>query len=80
MAKYQLEQWQLKSWQSPTRWYSAELIQTLWGSWCVRQRWGGRSNARGNGQSVEVESYEEGVMVLEKTAKRRQQRGYEEVN
>ncbi len=76
MQRYRLEDWQHRHWQTSQRWYSADLTQDLFGQWQVRTSWGGRFNRIAGEQSKTVEGPEEGVKLLQATAKRRQQRGY----
>lgn len=76
MRRYQPELWQSHRWQTDTRYYMAEISQDLWGHWLIRREWGGRTNARGNAQSLSVASYEEALVLLNATFQRRAQRGY----
>ena len=78
MLAYQPDRWQYRRWKTDSRWYVAELVQDLWGNWLVRQSWGSRFSDQGNGRSLEVSSYAEGLELLERTAKRRLQHGYYE--
>lgn len=73
---YQLEQWLSHRWQSDTRYYTAEVIQDLFGTWIFRCGWGGLSNRKGNHQEKALTSYDEGLVLLKETNKRRQERGY----
>ncbi len=75
---YRLDLWQRRRWETDSRWYVAELVQDLWGNWRVRQSWGSRFSDQGNGRSLEVSSYAEGLELMERTGKRRMQRGYRE--
>ena len=76
MPSYQPEHWQSRRWQTDSRWYVVELVQDLWGNWQVRRSWGGRFNRIAGEQSKSVSGPEEGAEILQRTAKRRQQRGY----
>ena len=76
MPCYQPEHWQSRCWQTDSRWYVVELVQDLWGNWQVRRSWGGRFNRITGKQSKSVSGPEEGAEILQRTAKRRQQRGY----
>lgn len=39
---YDFNHWQIFEWESQTRYYRAEIKQTLFGDWCVVCTWGGR--------------------------------------
>ena len=77
MPPYQLDDWRIQRFESPTRWYVAELMQDLWGQWVIRKSWGGRHNAMGNSQTEPVESYEAGLERMARLAKERARRGYD---
>lgn len=61
---------------SEDRIYRAVLQQDLFSDWVVMQSWGGRYNQRGGGQTVPVQSFEEGCVLLQSIARRRVNRGY----
>jgi hypothetical protein len=62
---------------SDTRIYNAVLCQDLFEQWMVIQSWGGRGNLRGGGKITHVDSFEDGLAMLEAITKRREQHGYQ---
>lgn len=76
MPSYSPDQWQRCYWQTDSRYYLAEVTQDIFGQWLVCRRWGSRTSARGNEQTIPTLNYNEALKFLEATAKRRKQRGY----
>lgn len=72
----EIGQWATHRWQTSQRYYIAEIMQDLWGNWLLRRSWGGLGSRRGSNLTVPAESYEQALMLLADTAKRRQARGY----
>jgi hypothetical protein len=62
---------------SDTRIYNAVLCQDLFEQWMVIQSWGGKGNLRGGGKTTHVDSFEDGLAMLEAITKRREQHGYQ---
>lgn len=56
--------------------YSVLLDQDLLGDWTVMQSWGGKGSRRGGGKITPVRSFEAGLQLLQKIARRREQHGY----
>jgi hypothetical protein len=52
------------------------LIQDLFDQWMVIQSWGGKGNLRGGGKTTHVDSFEDGLAMLEAITKRRERHGY----
>lgn len=77
MPTYSPERWQRHSWQTDSRYYMAEVTQDLFGQWQLHRIWGSRTTARGGEQRLTTASYEEALHLLQVTAKRRRQRGYQ---
>lgn len=73
---YEFNHWRIYEWESETRYYRAEVKQTLFGDWCVFCAWGGRTNRLGNCKTVYVENPYEAEKIVGELAKRRQRRGY----
>ncbi|MBW4635823.1 MAG: WGR domain-containing protein [Iphinoe sp. HA4291-MV1] len=68
--------WKAWRWQTDSRFYTAEIVQDLFGDWVVRLGWGGLHNRSGNTSSILAASYLEAQDIVEKIRKRRLQRGY----
>ena len=62
-----------------TRFYTAVLDRDLFGQWTVTRSWGSTRNGQGGGRVTVVESFEAGVVVLQKVCRRRVGQGYREV-
>ena len=73
---YDLERWRTYEWESETRYYRAQIKQTLFGDWCVVCTWGGRNNRLGSGKTLYAASLDEAKEMVRAIAKRRQRRGY----
>jgi len=63
-------------WQTPTRHYSVELRQDLFGTWVLTRAWGSRSSRRGSGSTTPAADQEAGRAMVAAEARRRTQRGY----
>lgn len=74
---YSIHQWVVQRWHSPTRYYTAEIIQDFFGCWILRCGWGGLHNRKGNFKEEALPSYQEALMVMHKIGKRCEQRGYQ---
>lgn len=61
------------------RYYTAQLVQDLFGDWTLVSCWGGLHSHRGGMRVTRMPSREDGHQEIRKIAKRRLQRGYEEV-
>lgn len=77
MPTYSPECRERHSWQTDSRYYIAEVTQDLFGQWQLHRRWGSRSSARGGEQRLNAVSYEDAIRLLNITATRRKQRGYQ---
>lgn len=75
---YQQHLWRCRSWTTQTRIYTAELKQNLFGEWVVIRHWSGKNTRGGQRRTDYVESYAQGIVLLDETGKRRVQRGYVE--
>ncbi len=76
---YAVDSWVQRSWYNPDndRCYQAELKQDLFGEWVLIRNWGS-ANRRGSQQLETVcNGYNEGLLLIDKIAKRRRQRGYQ---
>jgi hypothetical protein len=73
---FSIHQWTVQRWHSANRYYTAEIIQDLFGCWIVRCGWGGLHNRKGNVKEEALSSYLEALMELQKIGRRREQRGY----
>lgn len=76
LASVPFDGWIKTSWRTASRYYVAEIVQDLWGNWLLRRSWGGLGSRRGSSKTLPAESYEEALLLLADTAKRRQKRGY----
>lgn len=63
------------TWQ--TRFYTAVLDRDLFGQWTVMRSWGSTRNGQGGGRVTVVESFEAGVGLLQKIARKRKKNGYQ---
>ena len=72
-----LDCWIKEYWTTTTRYYVAEIMQDLWGTWILKRSWGGLGNRRGNSKTVTASSYEHALSLLEEVAKQRKARGYD---
>lgn len=66
-------------WQTPTRWYAAELTQDLLGDWVVWCYWGSRHSRQGGARCYLVADESTGRRQLQQIAVRRQRRRYVQV-
>lgn len=73
---FQFDQFIYCRWQSNRRYYTAEIIQDLFGIWILRLSWGGLHSRKGNYREKEMPNYDEALLALEEVDKRRKQRGY----
>jgi predicted DNA-binding WGR domain protein len=73
---FSIQQWIVRRWQSSHRYYTAEIVQDLFGGWILRCGWGGLYNRKGNVKEEALSSYDEALTELQKIGKRREQRGY----
>ena len=72
--------WQILRWRKGSRYYVAEVRQDLFGAWELARRWG-RCGSRLGGERHDLAANPAKALAqLAAVAKRRQQRGYEEVN
>jgi len=71
--------WQLKIWQSETRYYRAEIKQDIFGSWILERQWSGLWQKGGRSTIALLDSYEEGQSAMQAIQKKRQAHGYHEV-
>ncbi|NJL51209.1 MAG: hypothetical protein HC930_01505 [Hydrococcus sp. SU_1_0] len=76
---YDLSLWQACRWQSATRYYTAEVLQDLFGGWVLRLGWGGLHNRKGRSTSRMMSSYDEAIDLLRQTREGRERRGYRSV-
>lgn len=67
----------VRRWQSETRYYTAEVVQDLFGEWALLCSWGGLGGRRGSYRFSYMPSYQAAVAAIERLDKRRQQRGYQ---
>lgn len=68
--------WITKHWRRDTRYYTANLQQDLWGSWVLVQAWGQIGTRPGRSKTTLCESYENGLILLEKVNRQRLKQGY----
>lgn len=59
------------------RYYTAQLVQDIFGDWTLVACWGGLHSKRGGMRITQVASHDQGQQEIKKIAKRRRQRGYE---
>ncbi len=67
--------WVSLRWEKDTRYYEAHLKQGLFG-WVIARNWCSTSQASGRRLATPVDTYENGVLALDKLQARRQQRQY----
>jgi len=67
--------WVSLRWEKNTRYYEAHLKHDLFG-WVIARNWGGIGQASGRRLTIPIDTYENGVLALEKIQARRQQRQY----
>ncbi len=77
---FETARWQRRRWhrieETERRYYEAHLHQNLWGQWVVTRVNGRISTASGRVADILVDSYEDGLALLEAIQKRRRQRRY----
>lgn len=66
----------VRRWQSADRYYTAMLVQDLFGQWTVFRAWGGLRSALGSALVEVVADYQAGLSALRELDKRRRARGY----
>jgi len=77
---YLVDQWQLKIWQSETRYYRAEIKQDLFGQWLLECQWSGLWQKGGRSTITTLNSYEQGQTAMKAIERKRQAHGYHEVH
>jgi predicted DNA-binding WGR domain protein len=70
------DRWITESWQTDQRYYQADIMQDLFGTWLVKRSWGGLGSRRGNSKTTSATDHDHALKLLSEVAKRRQQRGY----
>lgn len=73
---YAVNCWSKTCWTTASRYYIAEVMQDLFGTWLLKRSWGGLGSRRGSSMTIPAENYEEALSLLADTAKRRRKRGY----
>lgn len=76
---FQGEKWLARRWQSLTRYYTAEVVQDLFGQWVLQCSWGGLGTRRGNWCLIHMPDYGAALVALQQLDKRRRARGYQAV-
>ena len=74
---YQVERWAVRRWQTATRYYTVEVIQDLFGDWCLRSSWGGLGARSGQARVTSMPDYLAAITALQQIDKRRRARGYQ---
>lgn len=72
------DHWITQSWRTDRRYYQAEIVQDLFGTWVLKRSWGGLGSRRRMSMTQAVESYSHALQLLEQVGKYRQKRGYSE--
>lgn len=70
------DRWVTESWQTEQRYYQADIIQDLFGTWLVKRSWGGLGSRRGNSKTHAVTTYEDALQLIKEVSQKRQKRGY----
>lgn len=68
--------WLTQCWRTERRYYQAELMQDLFGTWLVKRSWGGLGSRARQSKTMPAADYDHALTLLEDVGKRRQQRGY----
>ena len=68
--------WVACRWKKETRYYVAEVLQDLFGTWLLRRSWGSLVTQRGHSQTIPTADYSHALKLLDETVKRRRRRGY----
>lgn len=65
-------------WEHPEkqRYYRVIFARDLFGDWVITKIWGGLNQAGGGAKHIACQSYDDGLKLIEKIAKIRNQRGY----
>ena len=79
LSQIDFDRWLSESWQTDRRYYQADIMQDLFGTWVLKRSWGGLGNHRRNSKTHAFAQYEEALQFFGQVAKRRQQRGYAQV-
>lgn len=74
------DRWINRRWQSESRYYTAEILQDLFGEWSLRASWGGLGSRRGNCKVTYMPDYLSAIAAMNQIAKRRQVRGYQPIS
>lgn len=70
------DRWVTLSWCTDCRYYQADIMQDLFGTWLIKRSWGGLGSRLGNSKIVAARDYDHAMQLLDGVAKERQQRGY----
>ncbi len=73
---YHIDQWERKIWIRNTRFYSAEVKQTLFGEWVLECCWGRQAFKGGQVKLHRFASHEEALSLLTQVETKRLKRGY----
>lgn len=68
--------WIHRRWESGSRYYTAEVIEDLFGEWSLRCSWGALGGRKGNSRIRHMADYDTALTALDKLNKRRVKRGY----
>lgn len=70
------ERWITECWRTERRYYQADILQDLFGTWLLKRSWGGLGSRRRSSMTHVVTAYEEALQLLDEVAKKRLKRGY----
>ena len=70
------ERWISQSWGTDCRYYRADIMQDLFGTWLLKRSWGSLHSGLGNNKTLVARDYEHALTLLEEVVRQRQQRGY----
>lgn len=77
--QFDTQQWITKRWETDSRFYTATVMQDLFGTWAVNRLWGSKQSKRGGHMLTPASSREEAIYMLADIDKRRQSRKYQKV-
>ena len=76
LPRADFECWISESWQTEQRYYQADIMQDLFGTWLLKRSWGSLHSRLGNSKTLAAKDYAHALTVLEEIAKQRHKRGY----
>lgn len=70
------DHWISQSWRTDRRYYQAEIMQDLFGTWVIKRSWGGLGSRRRTSKTLAARDYDHALKLLKDVVKQRERRQY----